>query len=113
MFGVRINGIAENDHLDNGNANHHGQSHAIAAHLDKLLGDNGKETSKGKKIACRHKLMLLIVLHQTDKNIFHSLHQLDIAQVATVNLKAMIVNIDVLIVIFGYQLKDMMNFWRN
>jgi hypothetical protein len=54
VLGVGVDGKTKKYELQNGNADHHGEGEAVAAHLDEFLDHHGPEAPPGKFVAFFH-----------------------------------------------------------
>src|SRR6478672_8880651 len=54
MFGIGIDGVAEEHKLEQRHADHHRERHAVPPHLDEFLDHDGQEPRHGKDAVAVH-----------------------------------------------------------
>ena len=68
-FRVGVDGVAEEDELDDRNADDHGEGQPVAPHLDDLFQEDGANALAGAGVSHRAVLLRLRLAHQADEDI--------------------------------------------
>ena len=70
---VGVDGKAEEDELQQRNADHHPEGQAVAAHLDEFLDDHGPETAAEENGCAIHAgIIVLRFVHEVDEHVLQS-----------------------------------------